>query len=111
MPLLRDGTVLRRTPLPRYPNTAGNATGPRPDSDDILGLDKGTPSCDVAPIEDVRQIVAGLSSTITFTFKAIEGEELERPRPSTGYTILCAEDNRVNQRVWEVFSRFFSPII
>ncbi|TGJ79917.1 hypothetical protein E0Z10_g8863 [Xylaria hypoxylon] len=86
MSLLRDGTVVRRY-RPQYP------------IDDALS--EGLSGREVATIEDVTQTVEGLNTTITFTFKAAKGEEVQpsSSRPSTtGYTILCAEDNMVNQR-------------
>ncbi|KAI0541449.1 CheY-like superfamily [Xylaria digitata] len=85
MSLLRDGTVLRR-----YHNhySTDNAL-----SEDLSGRE-------VAPIENVTRVVEGLSTTITFTFKAVDGEEAQPSYPSkTGYRILVAEDNLVNQRL------------
>ncbi|KAI1179803.1 hypothetical protein F4777DRAFT_574628 [Nemania sp. FL0916] len=88
MTLLRDGTILRLFPGSLHEN--GSCEEP--------------PSLDM-PI-DVTQTVEGLSTTITFTFNAVEGEEIQEPHPSNpGYTMLCAEDNAVNQRY---FYRFFS---
>ncbi|KAI3319127.1 CheY-like protein [Xylariaceae sp. AK1471] len=90
MSLLRGGTVFRRLPSLSGPDTIGE--------DDSLDPDAVTSDRKIAPIEDVAQVVEGLSTTITFTFKAVEGEELQ-PCTSPGYTILCAEDNRVCQRL------------
>lgn len=87
MALLQGGTVLRRFPSLSDPGS----------SDDGLGGDP--PSREVAPIEDFTQETQGLSTTITFTFKAVEGEKAPSRPPRTGYTILCAEDNVVNRRV------------
>ncbi|KAI0809797.1 hypothetical protein GGR55DRAFT_649290 [Xylaria sp. FL0064] len=88
MSLLRDGSVVRR--IPRLSN---NRPGDDDSGEDSLGRE-------VAPIEDIAQVVEGLNTTVTFTFKAVEGEKLQPSRPSNnGCLMLCAEDNRVNQRV------------
>ncbi|KAI1279785.1 CheY-like superfamily [Xylaria sp. FL0933] len=88
MSLLRDGSVVRR--IPRLSNNK-----PRDDDSGENSLSR-----EVAPIEDITQVVEGLNTTITFTFKAVEGEKLQPSSPSkNGCLMLCAEDNRVNQRV------------
>ncbi|KAJ8133365.1 hypothetical protein O1611_g264 [Lasiodiplodia mahajangana] len=80
MPLLRDGTVLRK--IPNYHRIDESL------SEDISSLAE-------APIEHIAQTVEGLNTTITFTFKAVEGEETQPCPPNEGCTILCAEDNTV----------------
>ncbi|KAI8630750.1 CheY-like superfamily [Xylariaceae sp. FL1651] len=92
MPLLRNGTVIRRFPSlcdrePQY-----DESQPPPG--------EATPTREVAPIEEVTQVVEGLSTTITFTFRAVEGEVLQSSAQSnSGFAILCADDNMVNQRL------------
>lgn len=89
MPLLRDGTVLGNLYFLRDQDPTNDV------------LSEGSSSCDVAPIEDVTLVAEGLHTAITFTFAAVEGEDTQPSSPSSGagYTILCAEDNAVNQRV------------
>ncbi|KAI0425821.1 hypothetical protein F5Y09DRAFT_320772 [Xylaria sp. FL1042] len=101
MSLLRDGTVMRRFPP---------LSSSRP-KDDVSSED--SLSREVAPVEDVTQVVEGLNTTITFTFKAVEGEKL-RPscRSNKGCLILCAEDNKVDQRLLaKMFGKFGQDIV
>ncbi|GAW14820.1 hypothetical protein ANO14919_042230 [Xylariales sp. No.14919] len=87
MPLLQDGTVMRKFRNRNRPSDT--------EHEDLSTRER-------AAIEDVTQTIEGLNATLTFTFKAAQGEEVQRARPANarpGYTILCAEDNFVNQRV------------
>lgn len=87
MSLLRDGTVIRKVSSLHH-QTQTCAVPPKP-----------PPSYETAPIENVTTVVEGLCATLTFTFKAVEGEVLQPSRhPHPGCVILCAEDNQVNQR-------------
>ncbi|KAJ3571091.1 hypothetical protein NPX13_g5499 [Xylaria arbuscula] len=88
MTLLHDGTVIRKGSSPFYKSFLSE------------GSDETQQSYETAPIENVTKVIEGLCATLTFTFKAVEGETLQPPPHSgPGCVFLCAEDNQVNQRL------------
>ncbi|RWA09470.1 hypothetical protein EKO27_g5636 [Xylaria grammica] len=79
MPLLQDGTVMRRFRSRNRPSDT--------EHEDLSTRER-------AAIEDVTQTIEGLNATLTFTFKAAQGEEVQRARPANtrpGFTILKNE--------------------
>jgi hypothetical protein len=66
--LLPDGTVLTVFPSLHEPVPTDDVSQLDPDRAELTR--------EIAPIEDVTQVVDGLRSTMTFKFITVEGEEL-----------------------------------
>ncbi|KAI1499063.1 CheY-like superfamily [Biscogniauxia marginata] len=106
-PLLKDGTVFRSIRENDISDTSLVPSGPgREELVRITNENAYPPDCEPARIVEVYSEVDFDKRIMTFVFEETDEDEDEddidptRDEPG-GFTVLCAEDNRVNQKLLE----------
>ncbi|KAI5920117.1 CheY-like superfamily [Camillea tinctor] len=107
--LLRHGTIIRdvsKTDESIYSHVASLAIGANGTSTEELVFPPG--GCEPAPILGVASEEDVVKTTLTFAFEETDADAvLDRDDAAGAFSILCAEDNMVNQRLLaKCLSRF-----